>query len=59
VRYLPELWHEIESGSLDHVRALLDYYVAIFDNVVPIIALERLTHHRVLAVQPGSLHAPS
>jgi hypothetical protein len=58
VRYLPLLWHEIEDGKLDHIRALIEYYVVIVDNVLPQLAVERLTGRRLIAVQPGSLLGP-
>lgn len=58
VRYLPLLWHEIEDGKLDHIRALIEHYVVIVDNVLPQLAVQRLTGRRLFAVQPGSLHGP-
>jgi hypothetical protein len=58
VRYLPEQWHEIEDGDLDHFHALLDHYMVIVDNVLPKVAIERLTGVRLLATQPGSGSAP-
>jgi hypothetical protein len=58
VRYLPLLWHEIEDGNLNHVRALIEQYLAIVDNVLPQIAIERITGRRLIAVQPGSLFGP-
>jgi hypothetical protein len=58
VRYLPLLWHEIEDGKLDHIRALIEHYVVIVDNVLPQLAVQRLTGRRLIAVQPGSLRGP-
>lgn len=58
VRYLPLLWHEIEDGKLDHIRALIEHYVSIFDHVVPGLAIERITGRRFVAVTPGSLASP-
>jgi hypothetical protein len=58
VRYLPLLWHEIEDGKLDHIRALIEHYVVIVDNVLPQLAVQSLTGRRLIAVQPGSLHGP-
>src|SRR5258708_14249679 len=58
VRYLPETWHSIEHGSLDNIRALLEHYLVIVDNVLPHLAVERLTKKRLLVVHPGSLNAP-
>ena len=58
VRYLPLLWHEIEDGNLNHIRALIEQYLAIVDNVLPQMAIERITGRRLIAVQPGSLFGP-
>ena len=58
VRYLPERWHDIEDGKLDHIRALLEHYMVIVDNVLPKIVIERLTGIKLLTSQPGSMNAP-
>lgn len=58
VRYLPSLWHEITDGGLDHIRALIEHYVAIVDSVLPRIAVERITGVPLNVTQPGSLNAP-
>ena len=58
VRYLPLLWHEIEDGGLDHIRALIEHYISVFDNVLPKLAIERITGRRLDAVMPGSLQGP-
>jgi hypothetical protein len=59
VRYLPLLWHEIEDGNLDHIRALIEHYLVIVDNVLPQIAIRRITGRQLIAVRPGSLHGPA
>jgi hypothetical protein len=58
VRYLPETWHTIEHGRLDHIRALLEHYLVIVDNVLPKLAVERLTKTRLQVAQSGGLNAP-
>lgn len=58
VRYLPEIWHEIEHGQLDYIRALLEHYLVIVDNVLPRIAVERLTKTNLQVAQPGGMNAP-
>jgi hypothetical protein len=58
VRYLPSLWHEIEYGELDHIRALIEHYIVIVDGVLPQMAVERITGKRLHVVQPGSMAAP-
>jgi hypothetical protein len=58
VRYLPSLWQRIERGNLDHIRALLEGYMSEFDHVGSLMALERITGHRILLAQPGTFGAP-
>ncbi|SIT45619.1 conserved hypothetical protein [Paraburkholderia ribeironis] len=58
-RYLPSLWHEIEDGKLDQLRSLLEHYLVIVDNVLPKIALERITGDSVHAIQSGSVFGPT
>lgn len=58
VRYLPERWHEIEDGRLDHIRALIEHYLVVVDNVLPKLVVERLTGTRMVASQSGSWNAP-
>lgn len=58
VRYMPETWHTIEHGRLDHIRALLEHYLVIVDNVLPKLAVERLTKIRLQVAQAGGLNAP-
>lgn len=57
-RYRPKLWREITEGDLTEYLALLQYYLAVVDRIVPERALEAITGSRVACVQPGSLFAP-
>jgi len=58
VRYLPSLWHDIENGELNHIRALIEHYLAIVDGVLPRMSVERITGVRLVVDQPGSMNAP-
>lgn len=58
VRYLPEIWHEIEHGELDYINSLLENYLAIFDSVLPKLAVERLTNTHLVVTSPDSLNSP-
>jgi hypothetical protein len=58
VRYLPSLWHDIEDGDLNHIRALIEHYLAIVDGVLPRMSVERITGVRLQVVHPGSMSAP-
>jgi hypothetical protein len=59
VRYLPSLWHDIEDGAFNHMRALIEHYLAIVDNVLPKLAIEVITGRKLRVDQPGSLHGPA
>lgn len=54
-RYLPNLWREINSGPLDHMRSLFEYYLAIVDAVVLRTAYERISGSRLHVRPPGTL----
>jgi len=58
VRYLPSIWHRVEYGDLDHVRALIEHYLSVLDNIGPALAVERITGTKVIVATPGSLTAP-
>lgn len=58
VRYLPDLWYRITRGDLNHMHSLIEYYLTIFDDVVLLHVLERITGMNFLVVQPGSMNAP-
>jgi hypothetical protein len=53
VRYLPSLRHDIEDGALNHIRALIEHYLAIIDHVLPRLAIERITGRRLSIAQPA------
>jgi hypothetical protein len=58
VRYLPSVWFQVDRGALDHVRVLLENYMAIVDRAGPPLAYERITGTRLEVVTPGSLNSP-
>ena len=58
VRYYPEIWHEIEHGELDYLHSLLEDYLAIFDSVLPKLAIERLTKTHLIVTSPDSMNSP-
>ncbi|PWY12515.1 YaaC family protein [Citrobacter koseri] len=58
VRYLPETWYEIEHGKLDYINSLLENYLAIFDSVLPKLAVERLTKTYLVVTSPDSMNSP-
>jgi hypothetical protein len=54
VRYRPGLWRRVQEGDLDHVRVLIEAYLAVVERVLPEEFLERITDRRVFAKQPGA-----
>lgn len=58
VRYLPETWYEIEHGKLDYMNSFLENYLAIFDSVLPKLAVERLTNTHLVVTSPDSINSP-
>jgi hypothetical protein len=58
VRYLPSIWQRVEHGDLDHIRALIENYLAVLDHIGPQLALGRITGIRLEVATPGSFNAP-
>ena len=58
VRYLPDLWYRINSGDLNHIGSLTEYYISIIDHIIPLRMLERITEARISIHQPGSIFGP-
>lgn len=55
VRYRPSVWRRVQEGDHDHLRVLVEAYLAVIERVLPEQFLERITAQRVFAKQPGSL----
>jgi hypothetical protein len=55
VRYRPSIWRRVQEGDLDHMRVLIEAFLAIVERVLPEQFLEKVTAQRVSAKQPGSL----
>lgn len=58
VRYLPDLWYDIQSGELNHYGSLIEYYISTIDHVLPLKMLSRITGTEISIHQPGSLFGP-
>jgi hypothetical protein len=56
VRYRPSLWRRVQEGDLDHMRALIEAFLAVAERVSLKQFLEQITGQRVFAKQPGSLY---
>lgn len=58
VRYMPDLWYRVNSGDLNHMGSLIEYYVSIMDHILPLQMLERITESHISIHQPGSFFGP-
>lgn len=54
VRYRPSIWRRVQEGDLDHMRVLIEAFLAVVERVLPEQFLEKVTAQRVFAKQPGS-----
>ena len=54
VRYRPSIWRRVQEGDLDHMRVLIEAFLAVVERVLPEQFLEKITARRVFAKQPGS-----
>lgn len=52
VRYRPSVWRRVQEGDHDHLRVLVEAYLAVVERVLPEQFLERITAQRVFAKQP-------
>lgn len=53
VRYRPSVWRRVQEGDHDHLRVLVEAYLAVVERVLPEQFLERVAAQRVFAMQPG------
>jgi hypothetical protein len=54
VRYRPSVWRRVQGGDLDHMRVLIEAFLAVVERVLPEQFLEKVTGQPVFAKQPGS-----
>ncbi len=55
VRYRPSVWRRVQEGDLDHLRVLIEAFLAVVERVLPEQFLEKVSGQRVFAKQPGAL----
>lgn len=55
VRYRPSVWRRVQEGDHDHLRVLVEAYLAVVERVLPEQFLERISAQRVFVKQPGAL----
>jgi hypothetical protein len=54
VRYRPGIWRRVQEGDLDHMRVLIEAFLAVVERVLPEQFLETVTGQAIFARQPGS-----
>ena len=54
VRYRPSVWRRVQDGDHDHLRVLVEAFLAVVERVLPEQFLERISAQRVFAKQPGA-----
>ena len=54
VRYRPSVRGRVQEGDSDHMKILIEAFLAVVERVLPEQFLESVTGQRVFAKQPGS-----
>jgi hypothetical protein len=54
VRYRPSVWRRVQEGDLDHLRVLIEAFLAVVERVLPEQFLEQVTGQKFFVKQPGS-----
>lgn len=55
VRYRPSIWQRVQQGDLDHMRVLIEAFLAIVERVLPQHFLAGVSGKHISAKQPGAL----
>jgi hypothetical protein len=55
VRYRPSIWRRVQEGDLDHLRVLIEAFLAVVERVLPEQFLASVYGNRIFAKQPGSI----
>jgi hypothetical protein len=54
VRYRPSVWRRVQEGDLDHMRALIEAFLAVVERVLPEQFLASVTDSKIYVKQPGA-----
>jgi hypothetical protein len=54
VRYRPSIWRRVQEGDLDHMRVIIEAFLAVVERVLPEQFLATVTGQRIVAKHPGS-----
>jgi hypothetical protein len=55
VRYRPSIWRRVQEGDQDHLKVLVEAFLAVSERVLPEQFLETITGRKVFAKQSNSI----
>jgi hypothetical protein len=54
VRYRPSIWRRVQEGDLDHMRVIIEAFLAVVERILPEQFLAKVTGQRIVAKHSGS-----
>lgn len=54
VRYRPSIWRRVQEGDLDHMRVIIDAFLAVVERILPEQFLAKVTGQQIVAKHSGS-----
>lgn len=54
VRYRPSVWRRVQEGELDHMRVIIEAFLAVVERILPEQFLAKVTGQRIVAKHAGS-----
>lgn len=54
VRYRPSVWRRVQEGDLDHMRVIIEAFLAVVARILPEQFLAKVTGQRIVAKHSGS-----
>lgn len=54
VRYRPSVWRRVQEGDLDHMRVIIEAFLAVVERILPEQFLAKVTGQRIVAKHAGS-----
>ena len=55
VRYRPSVWRRVQEGDLDHMRVIIEAFLAVIERVLPEQFLATVTGQQIVAKHSGSV----
>jgi hypothetical protein len=54
VRYRPSIWRRVQEGDLDHMRVIIEAFLAVVERILPEQFLAKVTGQQIVAKHSGS-----